>query len=431
MNDIQIHPAPQLRGEIHVPGDKSISHRGIMFGAIAEGITELDGFLDGADCRSTIACFRRLGITIEQDGSHILIHGRGLHGLSAPNEPVAAPLDVGNSGTTMRLISGILAAQPFSSMLTGDASIRKRPMRRITEPLTAMGADIRSEADNGCAPLLIHGRPLHGITYHTPVASAQVKSCILLAGLYADDETCVIEPALSRNHSELMLDAFGAQIRTEDTKITIQPNPVLHGQHIQIPGDISSAAYFLAAGVVVPNSELLLKHVNTNATRAGILLILQAMGADLTLENEKTVSGETVADILVRSSALHGTVVEGEIIPTLIDELPVIAVLAACAVGTTIIRDAAELRVKESDRIALMTDNLSRMGCDITPTEDGMVIHGGRPLQGAHIHTAGDHRVAMSFAIAGLVADGVTTFDDAACVDVSYPGFFSELERLR
>ncbi|MBR1635657.1 MAG: 3-phosphoshikimate 1-carboxyvinyltransferase [Lachnospiraceae bacterium] len=426
MLKVNIDPVHRLRGEISVPGDKSISHRGIMFGAIAEGTTELDGFLDGADCRSTIACFRALGIDIEQTGTHITVHGKGLHGLQAPD----GILDVGNSGTTMRLISGILSAQDFSCVLTGDASIQKRPMKRIMDPLTEMGAGISSERNDGCAPLHITGSRLHGITCHTPVASAQVKSCILLAGLYADSETQVIEPALSRNHTELMLRAFGADLTTEGTSTVILPHPTLLGQHIQIPGDISSAAYFLAAGALVADSELVIKNVNTNPTRAGILTVLADMGADVTLENARVVSGEKVADLIVRSSSLHGVTVGGDLIPRLIDELPVIAVLAAYADGETVIKDAGELRVKESDRIALITDNLKAMGCDITPTEDGMVIRGGRPLHGTNIRTAKDHRIAMAFAVAGLAADGATTFDDADCVNISFPGFFPLLRRI-
>lgn len=426
MCSITISPAHRLRGELTIPGDKSISHRGIMFGSLAEGTTELDGFLDGADCRSTIACFRAMGIDIAQNGTHITIHGKGLHGLTAPD----GILDVGNSGTTMRLLSGILAGQDFSTVMTGDASIQKRPMKRVIEPLTEMGASVTSERNDGCAPLHIAGSRLHGITYHTPVASAQVKSCVLLAGLYADGETQVIEPALSRNHTELMLRAFGADLETKNTSTIIRPYPTLRGQHIHIPGDISSAAYFLAAGVLVSDSELVLKNVNTNPTRAGLLTVMREMGADISLEHTRVVSGEEVADIVIHSSSLRGTTVGGDLIPRLIDELPVIAVLAAFANGETVIKDAAELRVKESDRIALITDNLSAMGCDITPTDDGMVIRGGKPLHGTQVRTAHDHRIAMAFTIAGLAADGTTTFDDADCVSISFPNFFEMIKRI-
>ncbi|WP_033154180.1 3-phosphoshikimate 1-carboxyvinyltransferase [Pseudobutyrivibrio ruminis] len=415
-----------LKGEITVPGDKSISHRGVMFGAISEGITELTGFLDGADCRSTISCFKAMGIDITQEHDHVVIHGKGLKGLSAPSKM----LDVGNSGTTTRLISGILAGQKFISSLNGDESIQKRPMGRIITPLTSMGAHIKSIKDNGCAPLEIGGAPLHAIHYDSPVASAQVKSCVLLAGLYADGVTSVTEPVISRNHTELMLKGFGADIKSEGLTASIAGGPRLIGQKITVPGDISSAAYFIVAGLICPNADLLIKNVNTNPTRAGIIQVAKNMGGNIELLNERIVSGEPVADIHVSSSDLHGCEVSGEIIPTLIDELPVIAVMAACANGTTVIKDAAELKVKESDRIATVTENLKKMGCDITPTEDGMIIVGGNPLQGALISTYKDHRIAMSFAIAGLVADGETSFDDEGCCVISYPDFFETLKAL-
>jgi len=415
-----------LKGEITVPGDKSISHRGVMFGAISEGITELTGFLDGADCRSTISCFKAMGIDITQEHDHVVIHGKGLKGLSAPSKM----LDVGNSGTTTRLISGILAGQKFISSLNGDESIQKRPMGRIITPLTSMGAHIKSIKDNGCAPLEIGGAPLHAIHYDSPVASAQVKSCILLAGLYADGVTSVTEPVISRNHTELMLKGFGADIKSEGLTASIVGGPKLIGQKITVPGDISSAAYFIVAGLICPNADLLIKNVNTNPTRAGIIQVAKNMGGNIELLNERIVSGEPVADIHVSSSDLHGCEVSGEIIPTLIDELPVIAVMAACANGTTVIKDAAELKVKESDRIATVTENLKNMGCDITPTEDGMIIVGGNPLHGTLISTYKDHRIAMSFAIAGLVADGETSFDDEGCCVISYPDFFKTLKAL-
>lgn len=418
-----ISKVKSLKGEITIPGDKSISHRGVMFGAISEGITELTGFLDGADCRSTIGCFREMGIDITQDGDHVVIHGKGLHGLSTPQNI----LDVGNSGTTTRLISGILAGQSFISSLNGDESIQKRPMGRIITPLTMMGANIRSIKDNGCAPLEIGGAPLNAIHYDSPVASAQVKSCVLLAGLYTDGVTSVTEPVVSRNHTELMLSGFGAEIKSEGLTASIIGGPKLVGQKIEVPGDISSAAYFIVAGLICPNSDLLIKNVNTNPTRAGIIKVAKAMGGKLELLNERIVSGEPVADIHVCTSDLHGCEVSGDIIPTLIDEIPVIAVMAACASGTTIIKDAAELKVKESDRIATVTENLKAMGCDITPTDDGMIINGGNPLQGTIVNTYLDHRIAMSFAIAGLVADGETTFDNEACCSISYPSFFKTI----
>ena len=415
-----------LRGEISVPGDKSISHRAVMFGAISEGTTEVTNFLQGADCLSTISCFRSMGIEIENTPERILVHGKGLHGLSAPS----AVLDCGNSGTTTRLISGILAGQNFSSTLTGDASIQKRPMGRIINPLTQMGASIRSIPENGCAPLAINGHPLHAISYLSPVASAQVKSCVLLAGLYADGKTSVTEPALSRNHTELMLKFFGADVASEGLTASVLPDPDLHGNLVRVPGDISSAAYFIAAALIVPGSEVLLKNVGINPTRDGMLRVVRAMGGDVTLVNENTDGAEPCADLLIRSSSLHATTIEGELIPTLIDELPVIAVLAAFAEGTTVIKDAAELKVKESDRIAVMTENLKRMGADVEPTDDGMIIHGGRPLHGATINPYLDHRIAMSFAVAALAADGETKIQDADCVKISYPGFYTDLEGL-
>lgn len=415
-----------LKGEITVPGDKSISHRGVMFGAISDGVTELTGFLDGADCRSTIGCFRAMGIDINQEGSHVVIHGKGLHGLKKPE----SILDVGNSGTTTRLISGILSGQPFISTLDGDDSIRKRPMGRIITPLSKMGAYIKSIKDNGCAPLEMGGSSLNAIHYDSPVASAQVKSCVLLAGLYADGITSVTEPVISRNHTELMLSGFGANIKSEKLTASIVGQPKLYGQKIAVPGDISSAAYFIAAGLICDNADLLIKNVNTNPTRAGIIEVAKAMGGKIELLNERIVSGEPVADIHVCTSSLHGCKISGDIIPTLIDELPVIAVMAAAADGTTTIKDAAELKVKESDRIATVTENLKNMGCDITATDDGMIINGGNPLHGTKIKTYLDHRIAMSFAIAGLIADGMTSFDDEKCCVISYPNFFETLKAL-
>lgn len=415
----------RLSGEVTIPGDKSISHRAVMFGALADGTTEVTNFLKGADCLSTISCFQKLGIEIENTPEHILIHGKGLHGLQAPT----SVLDAGNSGTTTRLISGILAAQPFTCTLTGDSSIQTRPMKRIMEPLSMMGAAIESVRHNDCAPLSISGRELKGIHYHSKVASAQVKSCILLAGLYASGETSVTEPTVSRNHSEIMLRYFGADVLTEGTTATIFPEPVLHGQRICVPGDISSAAYFIAAGLLVPNSEILIRNVGINPTRDGILRVARAMGGDITLLNIRE-EGEPTADLLVRSSSLHGTVVEGDLIPTLIDEIPVINIMAAFAEGQTIIRDAAELKVKESNRIDVMVEQLKSMGCDITATDDGMIINGGRPLHGAVIDSHLDHRIAMSFAVASLIADGTTEILGSDCVNISYPTFYQDLQRL-
>lgn len=424
---MNIRPAKALRGQVHIPGDKSISHRAVMFGALAKGTTRISHFLEGADCLSTISCFRKLGVKIEKEDDIYLVHGQGLRGLQAPTDN----LDCGNSGTTIRLISGILSAQPFTTILTGDESIQKRPMRRIADPLQQMGAHISSLNSNGCAPLRIEGAPLHGITYQSPVASAQVKSAILLAGLYADAPTTVIEPSLSRDHTERMLTGFGAKITTNGNEITIEPTEELYAQDIFVPGDISSAAYFMAAATLVPGSEILIHNVGINPTRDGILHIMRNMGADITILNERAESSEPVADLLIKHAPLHGTTIEGTIIPTLIDEIPILAVLAAFADGTTIIRDAAELKVKESDRIHSVATNLRNMGADVIETEDGMIINGGNQLHGATIDSYLDHRIAMSFTVAALAATGDTNILGADCVNISYPNFYKALNTLQ
>ena len=415
MKTIQQRTSP-LRGEITVPGDKSISHRAVMFGSIAGGNTEITGFLPGADCLSTVDCFRRLGVDIDTDpgSGRVTVRGKGMRGLRPASDPVS--LYTGNSGTTTRIISGILAPQPFTSVISGDASISSRPMRRIISPLSLMGASITSVRGNGCAPLRIEGRTLHGITYRSPVASAQVKSSILCAGLYAEGVTEVIEPSLSRDHTERMLRAFGAEIDSFD------------------PGDISSAAYFIAAASLVPGSEILIRNVGINPTRAGIIDIAVRMGADITMLNIRN-DAEPSADLLVRHAPLHGVTFGGSVIPTLIDEIPVIAVMAAAAEGTTCIRDAAELRVKETDRIVTISENLRAMGCTVIANDDGLVIEGfgaesGSSLKGSAIHTGGDHRIAMAFSVAALIAEGETLIDDEHCVEVSYPGFYRDLNAL-
>ncbi|MCH4034042.1 MAG: 3-phosphoshikimate 1-carboxyvinyltransferase [Lachnospiraceae bacterium] len=427
---LTIKKAAPLRGEAAIPGDKSISHRSIMLGALADGDTHVTNFLESADCLSTIDCFTRLGIFVERDFTHpghVIVHGMGMQGLHPSFHTVV--LYTGNSGTTTRIMTGILAPQRFVSLVSGDNSVNARPMKRVITPLAQMGAKIVSMNDDGCAPLQITGTPLHGITYDSPVASAQVKSAILLAGLYAEGPTTVNEPTKSRDHTERMLRAFGASVETKGNSVTVTPTDRLTPIDIEVPGDISSAAYFLAGACIVPGSEVLLKHVGINPTRDGILRVAKAMGADIELVNE-TKDAEPCADLLVKSSALHGTTIGGDLIPTLIDELPVIAVMAACAEGTTVITDAAELRVKESDRIRAVAEGLSAMGADITPTADGFVIHGGKPLHGAKIHTYDDHRIAMSFAVAGLAAEGETILDDESCVRISYPSFFQDLAAL-
>lgn len=397
-----------------------------MFGSLALGTTRITNFLNGADCLSTISCFQSMGISVELGPDEVLVHGKGLHGLTAPSRT----LDTGNSGTTTRLISGILAGQRFSCELTGDASIQSRPMKRIMEPLTQMNGDITSIRGNDCAPLRIQGRPLKGIHYQSLVASAQVKSCVLLAGLYAEGQTSVTEPALSRDHTERMLRAFGAQVVSQGKTASILPDPILTAMDVAVPGDISSAAYFLAAGALVPNSEILVTNVGINPTRDGFLQVCRAMGVSFTLLNQREQGGEPVADILVRSSSLQGATIQGDIIPTLIDEIPMLAVMAACAKGTTIIRDAAELKVKESNRIDVMVENLRRMGADIEGTDDGMIIHGGKPLHGAVLDSHKDHRIAMSFAIAAQVAEGETEILNGDCVKISYPSFYEDLYNL-
>lgn len=422
---MEIPKLNKLHGKLTIPGDKSISHRAVMFGALAQGTTRITHFLEGADCLSTISCFQAMGIHIQKNKDEVLVEGKGLHGLQAPLDI----LDVGNSGTTTRLISGILAGQDFTSRLTGDASICQRPMGRIITPLSLMGAQITSQNQNGCAPLTIQGGHLHGIHYQSPVASAQVKSCVLLAGMYADAPTSVTEPVLSRNHTELMLNYFGAQVTSKGTTAAILPQPDLKARDITVPGDISSAAYFIAAGLLVPGSEILQCNVGINPTRDGLLRVCQAMGGDITLLNVRN-DGEPTADLLIRSSSLHGTEIKGEIIPTLIDEIPMIAVMAAFAEGTTVIRDAAELKVKESDRIQVMTDNLTRMGADVEALPDGMIIHGGKPLHGATIDSHKDHRIAMSFAVAGGICEGSLTITDGECVNISYPEFYTDLYSL-
>ncbi len=418
--------ATHLKGEVTVPGDKSISHRSVMLGSIAKGTTEIHHFLQGADCLSTIDCFRQMGVEIDNKGDTVIVHGNGLHGLKRPE----AVLDCGNSGTSVRLMSGILAAQDFDVTLTGDESIQTRPMKRIMEPLALMGADIKSVRGNDCAPLVITGQKLHGISYISKIPSAQVKSAILLAGLYADSPTSVTETYISRNHSEIMLNYFGGNVVTEGTTATITPVSQLYGNKVLVPGDISSAAYFIAAGLMIEGSEILIKQVGINPTRDGILHVCRNMGADITLLNENRDSGEPTADILVRHGKLRGTVIEGAIIPTLIDELPMIAAMACMAEGETVIKDAAELKVKESNRLEIMVKNLAAMGADITETEDGMIIRGGNALHGAVIDSKLDHRIAMTFAVTGLCADGETEILGADCVNISYPGFYGDLEML-
>ena len=398
-------------GQIKVPGDKSISHRAVMLGSLANGVTEISGFLKGADCLSTIDCFRKMGIDIDINGENVTVHGNGLRGLKKPDEM----LYTGNSGTTTRLLCGILAGQNFDTSITGDASIQKRPMGRVVKPLSMMGAKIENEY----CPLYITGTKLHGIDYKMPVASAQVKTAIILAGLYADGETVIHEIEKSRDHTELMLSAMGADLTVDNLDITVKPTNDLTAVNVDVPGDISSAAFFLVLGAIMPNSQITVINVGINPTRTGIIDVLKDMGADITLENVHTSAGETVADITVRSSSLKGTTVGGDIIPRLIDELPIIAVAAVFADGQTVIKDAQELKVKETNRIRAVVDEFNKCGIDITETDDGMIINGGKSIHGADFKTYGDHRMAMSLTVLAQLADGESTLDDSDCACVS------------
>ncbi len=421
---MQIQPCGPLRGEITVPGDKSISHRAVMLGALANGTTHITGFLMGEDCLSTIDCFRKMGVDITVTEEEVIVEGVGLHGLCPPEEP----LYTGNSGTTTRLLCGILAGQPFTATISGDASIQKRPMGRVIKPLREMGASIEGKNDNFC-PLTLYPSELYGIEYRLPVASAQLKSAILLAGLYAEGQTTVIEPAPSRDHTERMFRALGVEVETHGNTITLDPPEDLHAIDIAVPGDISSAAFFLVAGAVIQGSELTIKNVGINPTRTGILDVLRDMGADITVTNLQE-DTEPVCDLVVKHSALHGVEIGGSIIPRLIDELPVIAVAAAYAEGETVIRDAQELKVKESNRIAAMVTELKKAGVDVEETDDGMIIRGGKRPQGAEFDTYNDHRIAMSLAVLACGAQGASRINNPDVVAISYPNYFETLEKL-
>jgi 3-phosphoshikimate 1-carboxyvinyltransferase len=428
---LQIRPTPlSLHGTVTVPGDKSISHRSLMLGALASGETTIAGLLLGEDPRSTAACFRAMGAEISELNTQ-LVTVRGI-GLGALQEPPDV-LDAGNSGTTIRLMMGLLAGHPDRFFtVTGDASLRSRPMSRVVKPLTAMGAQIWGREGNSRAPLAIHGRKLQPIHYHSPIASAQVKSAVLLAGLLAEGQTTVTEPALSRDHSERMLRAFGAEVTIdpETCSATVTGGPCLVGQPVIVPGDISSAAFWLVAAAIVPDSELLLQNVGVNPTRTGILDALALMAADVELLNQREIAGEPVADIRVRSSQLQACEISGSLIPRLVDEIPILAVAALFAKGTTVIKDAAELRVKESDRLAVMADQLGKMGANITELPDGLEIPGGQTLKGAELDSCTDHRIAMSLAIAALCASGDSHLQRADAAAVSYPSFFETLADL-
>lgn len=426
MQNYAVRPVKGIRGEIAVPGDKSISHRSIMLGSISRGETTVRGFLRGEDNIATLNAFRAMGVAIDDDGETLRIAGKGLRGLSEPTDVI----DCGNSGTSMRLLAGLLAPQRFYSVLSGDQYLRRRPMRRVLEPLAQMGACLYGREGGDKAPLAIIGRDLTGISYSSPVASAQVKSALMLAGLYAEGETRISEPHLSRDHSERMFRHFGADIETGPGGVVVRSSRELEGRDIVVPGDISSAAFFMVAALIVPGSELLIRGVGVNPTRTGIIDILTAMGGSIELLDQREVSGEPVADILVRSSRLKGIKIAGEVVTRAIDEFPVICVAAANAEGRTVVREARELRVKETDRIAAMATNLRTVGVSVTETEDGMDIDGVELVAAGAVESFGDHRIAMSMLVAGLSAAGEIAVSDTECVATSFPTFFSILETV-
>ncbi|MDM5192870.1 3-phosphoshikimate 1-carboxyvinyltransferase [Bacillus hominis] len=415
-----------LNGKIVVPGDKSISHRSVMFGAIAEGTTKVSNFLLGEDCLSTIACFQKLGVQIEQSGNDVTIYGKGLHNLQEPKEV----LDVGNSGTTIRLMLGILANTPFHSTIIGDASIGKRPMKRVTDPLSKMNAQIDGRENGQYTPLSIRGGKVKGMHYHSPVASAQVKSAVLLAGLQGEGVTTVTEPMQSRDHTERMLRAFGCTVDVNGRTISLQGGQQLKGADIEVPGDISSAAFFLVAGAIVQNSKLVLENVGLNPTRTGILDVLTKMGALISIDHIRNEEFEPCGDITIETSKLKGIEIGGTLIPRLIDEIPVIALLATQAEGITVIKDAEELKVKETNRIDTVVDELGKLGAKIEATPDGMIIYGKQNLKGNTVNSHGDHRIGMMLAIASCIIDGEVKIENSDAVAVSYPEFFEQLAAL-
>ena len=426
-----IKPCSRLEGELILPGDKSISHRAAILNSLASGEAEIVNFAPGKDCWSTVSCLKALGVKISKkpplDCPVLLVSGVGKNGLKEP----ANVLDAGNSGTTMRLLGGLLSSQPFLSIITGDSSLRSRPMGRLTKPLRSMGAEIYGRERNSFAPLVIKGGKLHGIEFSLPVPSAQIKSAVLLAGLFAQGRTVIHQLLPSRDHTERLLESMGAELKIDDNSISLTPlRGPLTSISFRVPGDISSGAYFLVSGALHPNARVIVKDCGVNPTRTGIIDVLLAMGAKLKIENKRVEGGEPLADIVVESSDLRGIEIGGSIIPRLIDEIPVIAVAACAARGKTVIRDAAELRVKESDRIATVSKELSRLGARIELLPDGMVIHGGKSLVGVDVDTHFDHRLAMSLAVAGLVARGKTIINHARAVQISYPAFWRELHKL-
>lgn len=413
-------------GEMNVPGDKSISHRAVMFGSMAKGKTVIDNFLDGEDCLHTIDIFRQMGVRIKQTGLHVVIESDGVEAFQEPT----VPLYFGNSGTTARLMLGILPALPFFTVMHGDPHLTIRPMERVVTPLKMMGAQMDGRKEGNYLPIAIKGGVLTGIHYELPVKSAQVKSAVLLAGLFAEGETTVIEQTKTRDHTENMLRAFGADIVSNENTITVTNKRKLRATDVTVPGDISSAAFFIVAAAIVPNSCLTLKNVGLNETRTGIIDILLEMGANITIENKREISGEMLGDITVRYTKLKGVIVEGDIIPRLIDEIPIIALLATQATGSTVIKNAEELRVKETDRIHAVVTILTTLGAKLEETADGMIVHGDTKLQGGSIASYSDHRIAMMGVIASLISEGSVTIDDVSSIAISYPAFFDDLAKV-
>jgi len=424
---IKLSKAGALRGDVTAPSDKSISHRAIIMASIARGESRVRNFLRAGDTLSTVGAMRALGVAIEDDGSEMIVRGNGLHNLREPK----ADIDCGNSGTTMRLLSGVLAGNPFKSVLTGDDSLRKRPMARVIKPLSMMGAKISANDGNKYPPIVINGGGLKGIRYEMPIASAQVKSCLLLAGLYAEGLTVVVEPVKSRDHTERMLPAFGVELEVDGLTVRLSSGSEPSATDVDVPGDFSSAAFFIGAALIVKGSEVRVSHVGLNPLRTGLLDVLKKMGAQVAIENKRTVSGEPVGDIVARSSKLKGVDIGGETVPSMIDEFPLLCVVASVAEGTTNIRGAQELRVKESDRVKAMAEGLKSMGVDVVEHPDGLSITGTENLTGGYINSMGDHRIAMSFAVAALVADGDTVIDRAEAADISFPGFYDVLRGLQ
>ena len=416
-----------LKGSFELIGDKSISHRAVMFSSISKGDNKISNFLMGEDCLSTISCFRKMGVDIQIDGKDVYVKGNGLYGLKRPKEI----LDVGNSGTTIRLMMGILAGNKFDATLIGDNSIAKRPMKRVTDPLRLMGCNIEGKDDANYTPIKIYGGDLKAIDYHMPVASAQVKSALILASLYANDTSFIYEKVKSRNHTEIMLKSFGADINVENLKISVNPVNELFSQYIYVPGDISSAAFIIVSALITKGSEVIIKNVGLNETRTGIIDVVKNMNGNIEIINERLVGGELVGDLLVRyTKDLCATTIDKDIIPRLIDEIPVIAVLATQAEGTTIIKDAQELKVKESNRIKSMVENLKILGADIEELEDGMIIKGKSKLNGGKIKTFKDHRIAMAFSTLNLISAEKIKLDNEDCINVSFPGYFDLIKSL-